>query len=243
MPEFRPLNGNSGEAGVLVRGGGQTLTLMATVPLKIDDGGASGVSCAFTLSAGQSATFVLAYGDGRPASLHRYRTAEQLEHTRRYWLDLVAGMNYEGLWRDAVVRSFLVLHLMMYQRTGAIVAAPTTSLPETMGGSRNWDYRFSWLRDASFTVDILYRLGDVYGAGHFIEWLLERCQLDHRATRIVYGISPRIVAERVHAGPSQGVRGVPARSASATLPTNISNSTSTERSSSRSTRCFFFKAE
>ena len=190
LPEFHPLSGNSGEAAVLVRGGGQTLTLMASVPLEIDDGRGGGVSRAFTLSAGQSATFVLAYGDGRPASLHRYRTAEQLEHTRRYWLDLVGGMNYEGLWRDAVVRSFLVLHLMMYQPTGAIVAAPTTSLPETMGGSRNWDYRFSWLRDASFTVDILYRLGDVYGAGHFIEWLLERCQLDHRATRIVYGISP-----------------------------------------------------
>ena len=190
LPEFRPLSGNSGEAAVLVRGGGQTMTLMASVPLEIDDGGAGGVSCAFTLSAGEGATFVLAYGDGRPASLHRYRTAEQLDHTRRYWLDLVAGMSYDGLWRDSVVRSFLVLHLMMYQRTGAIVAAPTTSLPETMGGSRNWDYRFSWLRDASFTVDILYRLGDVYGAGHFIEWLLERCQLDHRATRIVYGISP-----------------------------------------------------
>jgi GH15 family glucan-1,4-alpha-glucosidase len=95
-------------------------------------------------------------------------------------------MHYGGLWREQVVRSFLVLHLMMYRGTGAIVAAPTTSLPETLGGSRNWDYRYSWLRDTSFTVDVLYRLGDVYGADHYIHWLLEQCQLNRRPPRILY---------------------------------------------------------
>lgn len=176
-----------GRGAVQVRGGRQILTLTASLPLPRTPFGAA---ASFTLAAGESATFVLAYGHGRPTSLERYRTGRRLQHTRRYWQGLVNRMDYEGLWRDAVVRSFLVLHLMMYRRTGAIVAAPTTSLPETLGGSRNWDYRFSWLRDASFTVDVLYRLGDPYGAGHYIEWLLEKCQLNHRKTRIVYGVSP-----------------------------------------------------
>lgn len=185
-PRIRALRNGSGGAAESV-GGGQTLTLVASTALSSNSGT---VASAFTLSQGQSATFVLAYGQGRPAHLEGYRTEARLEQTRRYWQALVAAMDYDGLWREQVVRSFLVLHLMMYRRTGAIVAAPTTSLPETLGGSRNWDYRFSWLRDTSFTVDILYRLGDVYGGDRYIHWLIEQCQLGQRRTRIVYGISP-----------------------------------------------------
>ncbi len=187
LPEFRPLRGSSGGAAVQSRGGRQTLTLAASVPLRYDG---SGAASTFTLSQGEAATFVVAYGHGRPATLKRYVTEQRLEETRIVWQGLVARMNYTGLWRDSVVRSFLALHLMMYRRTGAIVAAPTTSLPETIGGSRNWDYRFSWLRDSSFTVDILYRLGDVYEAGLYIDWLLEQCKLDRSKTRIVYGVAP-----------------------------------------------------
>ena len=185
-PEFRQLGRNGGGTAVEARGGGQIMTLLSSVSLPAS---ANGVKGEFALSQGESAIFVMAYGRGRPASLERYRTREKLELTRRYWQDLVAGMNYGGLWRDQVVRSFLALHLMMYRGTGAIVAAPTTSLPETLGGSRNWDYRYSWLRDTSFTVDILYRLGDMYGADRYIHWLLEQCQLNSRRTRILYGIT------------------------------------------------------
>ena len=187
VPEFRRLDGNAGATAVQARAAGQSLTLLASVPLPFD---AHGVSANFTLTGGQSATFVLAFGSGRITSLQRRGTARKMAETAHYWRDLVRRMDYDGLWRDQIVRSFLVLHLMMYPRTGAIVAAPTTSLPETIGGSRNWDYRFSWLRDAAFTVDILYRLGDVYGADRYIHWLLEQCQLHIRDTRIVYGISP-----------------------------------------------------
>ena len=187
LPDFSSLRGGPGAGAVRVRGGSQTLTLLASIPLPFDD---RGVTCSFTLTQGQSETFVVAYGHGRPSSIERLRTAEKLDYTRRYWQGLVAKMNYSGLWRAAVVRSFLALHLMMYRNTGAIVAAPTTSLPETLGGSRNWDYRFSWLRDSSFTVDILYRLGDAYGAKRYTNWLLEQCKLSRREIRILYGVSP-----------------------------------------------------
>ncbi len=203
LPEFRSLRGRSGTA-VQARGGRQTLTLLASVPLRFDD---RGVTSGFTLTEGQTATFVLAYGHGRPASLERYRTTEKLNQTQSYWRELVTRMSYDGLWRDAVVRSFLALHLMMYRHTGAIVAAPTASLPETIGGSRNWDYRFSWLRDASFTVDVLYRLGDHYGADRYMNWLFEQCQLGRRKTRIVYGISPNSSLREYTLGHLNGYEG------------------------------------
>ncbi|MYB48625.1 MAG: glycoside hydrolase family 15 protein [Dehalococcoidia bacterium] len=186
VPEFRPIRRDGNGIAVETRGGRQTMMLLSSASLSVS---ADAVKGEFTLSQGESAVFVLADGGGRSPNLERYRTQEKLELTRRYWKDLVAGMHYEGLWREQVVRSFLVLHLMMYRGTGAIVAAPTTSLPETIGGSRNWDYRYSWLRDTSFTVDALYRLGDVYGADHYIHWLLEQCQLNHHNPRILYGIT------------------------------------------------------
>ena len=186
VPKFRQLRSNGDGIVVETTGGGQSMMLLSSVSLSVGGDGARGE---FALSQGESAIFVQAYGSGRSANLESYHTQEKLQLTRRYWEDLVAGMDYRGLWREQVVRSFLALHLMMYRGTGAIVAAPTTSLPETLGGSRNWDYRYSWLRDASFTVDVLYRLGDMYGADHYIHWLLEQCQLNRRPPRILYGIA------------------------------------------------------
>ena len=173
--------------GVQARGRRQTLSLLASVPMRIDGDRAV---ARFPLRQGESASFVLAYGHGRPLRLSTYRTEARLEDTRRFWEGIVAGVRYDGAWSEAVTRSLLVLHLMMYRRTGAIIAAPTTSLPETLGGSRNWDYRFAWLRDSSFTVDILYRMGDDTGGDRYIGWLLDQCKLNDRKTRIVYGETP-----------------------------------------------------
>ena len=118
--------------GVQARGGRQTLSLLASVPLRIEGDRAV---ARFRLPQGESASFVLAYGHGKPVRIGTYRTGARLEDTRRFWQEIVAGIRYDGAWSEAVKRSLLVLHLMMYRRTGAIIAAPTTSLPETLGGS------------------------------------------------------------------------------------------------------------
>ena len=173
--------------GVQARGGHQTMSLLSNVPLEISEDGARS---RFKLAQGETATFVLVYGRNRPQALRTYRTDTKLRDTLGYWRRRVSGIVYDGLWRDAVIRSILVLDLMTYRRTGAIVAAPTTSLPEVLGGTRNWDYRFAWLRDSSFTVDILYRMGDVAAGDRYVTWLLDRCKLNNRKTRIVYGVSP-----------------------------------------------------
>ena len=180
--ELKPLR-----EGAQARGGRQTLNLLTDVPLDVGDGAAVSK---FSLRQGETASFVVAYGRNRPLRLRAYRTEERLEDTRKFWRDVAAGIEYDGLWPEAVTRSLLTLRLMMYRRTGAIVAAPTTSLPETLGGSRNWDYRFSWLRDTSFTVDILYRMGHEEDGDRYVGWLLDQCKLNDRRTRIVYGVSP-----------------------------------------------------
>lgn len=180
--DLRPL----GE-GVVARGGRQVLSLCTQVPLRI---AADTASAQFSLSEGEEAFFVLAYGHARPQRLHTYRTRRKFERTKAYWELMASSLTYDRHWRDEVIRSFLVLHLMLYQPTGAIVAAPTCSLPEHMGGSRNWDYRYSWLRDSSFTMEALYRTGHTEDAKRYLAWLVRQCKVTNGRTRIVYGISP-----------------------------------------------------
>ncbi len=181
-PSLTPLR-----EGVLARGGRQALKLLSDVPLRIERGRAVGD---FTLRRGESARFALAYGADGARRIDAYRSMDKLELTRRFWERTVSRLDRRAEWSDAVTRSFLALRLMTHERSGAIIAAPTTSLPETLGGSRNWDYRYAWLRDSAFTVDILYRMGDADAGDRYIRWLLERCDPSERKTRIVYGIAP-----------------------------------------------------
>ena len=119
---------------VVACGGRQSLSLCAQVPLEVSRGRAS---ARFTLRHGEEAVFVAAYGHGRPRKIESYVTDRKLRQTRASWETVAANIPYIGTWRREVVRSFLALHLMVYEPTGAIVAAPTTSLPEGLGGSRN----------------------------------------------------------------------------------------------------------
>ncbi len=174
--------------GVLASNAGETLVLSTDVPMTLGTSAAEGE---FTLPKGDSATFIAAYGRATPMAVRAGRSAYRLEHTKEMWERIVTELDWTGMWRDEVVRSFLVLHLLMYAPTGAIVAAPTTSLPEAIGGERNWDYRYCWLRDSAFTLGVLFLVGDLQDARHFLNWLIEM-SADHVNSgqfQVLYGIT------------------------------------------------------
>jgi GH15 family glucan-1,4-alpha-glucosidase len=146
--------------------------LRTNATLKAED---NGVAATFTLAEGETADFHLEWnGDVRPVT--DGETDELFARTQDFWQGWLAQSRYRGRWREMVQRSALALKLLVYHPTGALVAAPTTSLPEEPGGTRNWDYRYAWLRDASFTVYSLMRLGFLEEAASFMDWLQKRCE-------------------------------------------------------------------
>ena len=169
-----------------------SLGLTTHVPLQRMDGG---VVAEFTLHEGETATFVLhAITADEPAMCPSEAEIEELfKRTVDYWQGWLAGCTYTGRWREMVHRSALALKLLTFAPTGAIVASPTTSLPETPGGERNWDYRYTWIRDAAFTLYGLLRIGFTKEAAHFMQWLEARChELDpDGALQVMYGIDGR----------------------------------------------------
>ena len=160
--------------------------LRTDVALKIEE---SGVAATFTLEEGESVDIELEWnGEVRP--LAEGETAELFARTSDFWQNWVSQSRYRGRWREMVQRSALVLKLLVYHPTGAMVAAPTTSLPEQLGGGRNWDYRYSWLRDAAFTIYALMRLGFLEEAASFMDWVQRRCEAatKERDVMIMYSV-------------------------------------------------------
>jgi GH15 family glucan-1,4-alpha-glucosidase len=162
----------------------QVLNLRSDANFEIDDGTAI---ARFTLKAGQSRTFALGYDDHTPAVLPSI-SDDAIERTVKFWRDWSSQLAYEGPPRALVLRSALVLKLLTYAPTGAIVAAPTTSLPESIGSVRNWDYRYCWLRDASWTVTALYDCGFSNEGSAFLDWLLYSTRLTHPHLQMLYDV-------------------------------------------------------
>jgi GH15 family glucan-1,4-alpha-glucosidase len=166
------------------------MALYATPPLTQQS---QDVISEFTLKAGETATFVLGVPrhQGQPPEMELL--PKRFHQTSRFWKTWIAKSKYKGRWREMVNRSALTLKLLISREYGSLVAAPTFSLPERIGGVRNWDYRFTWLRDATFTLYALIRLGFVEETEAFIGWLNDRLGDDAQRgpLQVMYGIDGR----------------------------------------------------
>ncbi len=136
--------------------GPDLVTLHTTVALRGEDLTTVGD---FEVAAGESVTFVLTHGSSHRPPPRAVNPESSLEHTERFWAEWAERARPDGEWDDAVMRSLVTLKALTFATTGGMVAAPTTSLPEELGGSRNWDYRFCWLRDATLTLLALMNAG------------------------------------------------------------------------------------
>ena len=197
------------KSGAVFKSRESCLGLSTDVSLKEGDKKAAGAR--FTLKEGQSATFVLAELDedeGPGAALEGKDYEDLRQSTLGYWRRWISKSTYGGQWREVVRRSALALKLMVYNPTGALVAAPTMGLPEAIGGERNWDYRYTWLRDAAFALYALISLGFDEEAGNFMSWLRDRCAYEREGLlKPLYSIDGRSEIHEENLDHLEGYRG------------------------------------
>ena len=196
------------DSGVLAAGAEERVLLESPIDLEIDDGRVIG-TC--SLEAGDTEWVLLRCTGAEDASTD---PDAALEETIAYWTDWAHSCGpegdcvFEGPWHDQIVRSGLVLKLLTHADSGAIAAAPTTSLPEDISGVRNWDYRFNWLRDAGFTIQALMNLGTVDEAIDYFDWFMDLCQTDEPdAIQPLYGLHGESDLEERELDHLEGYRG------------------------------------
>ena len=195
--------------GALFHGPNINLGLASRIAMKPEG---NGVVAEFVLHEGQSATFILQDPEDREGSglsLSESESAKLFKKTVEYWRQWIGKSTYTGRWREQVHRSALVLKLLTFEPTGAIVAAPTCSLPEGIGGERNWDYRYTWVRDAAFSLYGLMRIGFTDEAAKFMHWLEARCAEENPdgSLQIMYGIDGRHTIKEEVLDHLEGYRG------------------------------------
>ncbi len=179
--------------GAIFESSNLILHLGTSVTLKAEG---NGVVAEFTLKEGEEVDFSLQeihHDKAVKLAFSEYHAEELFKQTVTYWRRWLSKCTYTGRWREMVHRSALALKLMTFEPTGAIVASPTCSLPEGIGGERNWDYRYTWIRDAAFTIYGLLRIGFTDEAAKFMHWLEARChELNPDSSlQIMYGIDGR----------------------------------------------------
>jgi GH15 family glucan-1,4-alpha-glucosidase len=184
--ERNPPIRDCGKLGLRIDNGQGVYWLRGTIPLQVTD---SSAQSKITLKAGDTLTFSFSYTENAPAVLPPLeQLPERIEACITWWQKWTAQAQYDGDFRDEVMRSALALKLMIFVPSGAIVAAPTTSLPERIGGDLNWDYRYCWLRDASLTIRALIELGFWAEATSFLDWMLHATRLSQPELRILYTV-------------------------------------------------------
>jgi GH15 family glucan-1,4-alpha-glucosidase len=211
------------ENGAVFDSDAGSLALSTRVPLKVRDGRAF---AEVTVGVDERVTFVLENGNGdlRPRPYSEDEARGLFIETIDFWRSWLKQSRYTGRWRETVNRSALTLKLLTYQPTGAIVAAATTSLPEQLGGERNWDYRYTWIRDASFSLYALLRLGFTEEAAAFGDWLGERFRTEMHGEsgplQIMYAIDGNPELEESTLDHLEGYRG--------SAPVRIGNGAATQ---------------
>lgn len=175
-----------GEHGINATAGPDRLTLRSDVPLR---GEAQAHVAEFDMHAGEQVTFVLSYSPSYLPDRERINAGSALNDTESWWRNWASRCQYAGKWKEQVLRSLLTLKALTYAPTGGIIAALTTSLPEQLGGPRNWDYRFCWLRDATLTLIALIGGGYNEEAQAWRGWLLRSIAGDPEDLQIMYGIT------------------------------------------------------
>jgi GH15 family glucan-1,4-alpha-glucosidase len=172
--------------GLTAVAGPNALILRSDVPTYGED---LSTVARFSVGEGERKSFVLTWYPSHHPIPEAISASKSLAETEEYWLEWSSRCTYRGEWREAVVRSLLTLKALTYAPTGGIVAALTTSLPEKIGGVRNWDYRFCWLRDATFTLYSLMQAGYAQEAADWSHWLLRAVAGDPAQLQIMYGVA------------------------------------------------------